>query len=117
MIYSYFKRFIFFNISFSILFMFSIVLTDFILEFFILTYNVSFDPLFLLTLFAAGLLLSFNKSQIFFYIFIFFIILLQFIQVSSIVYFGYSILPSEIHKIFLEFSDIKMWYLPKQALF
>ncbi|MDR1284673.1 MAG: sulfatase-like hydrolase/transferase [Campylobacteraceae bacterium] len=104
---NYFKRFIFFNVGFAVLFMLSIVLTDFILEFFMLTYDVSFDLLFLLVLFAAGLLLSFNKSQIFFYLFIFFIFLLQLAQISSVVYFGYYIQPSEIDKIFLEFSDIK----------
>ncbi|MDR1460360.1 MAG: sulfatase-like hydrolase/transferase [Campylobacteraceae bacterium] len=104
---NYLKRFIFFNVSFAVLFVFFIVLIDFILEFFISAYDVSFDPLFLLILFAAGLFLSFNKSQIFFYLFIFFIFSLQLVQISSIVYFGYYIQPSEIDKIFLEFSDIK----------
>ncbi|MDR1007317.1 MAG: phosphoethanolamine transferase [Campylobacteraceae bacterium] len=104
---NYLKIFVFFNIGFSVAFAFFIVLSDFILELFMPTYDVSFDPLFLLTLFVAGLLLSFNKSQLFFYIFVFFISLLQFVQISSIAYFGYPILPSEIHKIFSEFSDIK----------
>jgi glucan phosphoethanolaminetransferase (alkaline phosphatase superfamily) len=103
----YLKKFIFFNIGFAVVFMTCIVLTDFILEIFIESYDISFDPSFLLVLFAAGLVLSFNKSQIFFYLFIAFIFSLQFIQVSSIAYFGYCVQPSDVHRIFLEFSDIK----------
>ncbi|MDR1977008.1 MAG: sulfatase-like hydrolase/transferase [Campylobacteraceae bacterium] len=101
------KKALLFNFAFAALFAFSLILTDFILEIFIPSYDVHFDGGFIAVLFVVGLALSFNKSRLFFFLFIIFIFSLQLVQVCSIVYFGYAISPADIHKIFDEFTDIK----------
>jgi glucan phosphoethanolaminetransferase (alkaline phosphatase superfamily) len=94
------------NLLFASCFSLCLVLTDFILEAFLPSYNVKFDPVFLAMLFGMGFLVSFNKNKAFFYLFIGFLFFLQFAQVGSIVYFGYCISPENIYKIFSETSDI-----------